>query len=120
MENGGGFFATGDHANLGSELNGIIPRVRSMRRWWYPGSGPNGEPVAPDPLNADRHDTTRPGADGLTNFEDQSDDVAQEISPTLYFNGFTVRGGYPATSYLRPSFALLARGHGDMAPRSHA
>ena len=48
MENGGGFFATGDHANLGSTLCGLIPRVRSMRRWWS-SNGPNGEPAAPPP-----------------------------------------------------------------------
>jgi hypothetical protein len=34
MESGRGFFATGDHENLGGELCGLIPRVRSMRRWW--------------------------------------------------------------------------------------
>ena len=31
MEGGGGFFATGDHENLGAALCGRIPRVRSMR-----------------------------------------------------------------------------------------
>lgn len=96
MENGGGFFATGDHANLGSPLCGLIPRVRSMRRWWYPNAGPGGEPIAPTPLGPDRHDTTRAGPDGVTNFEDQSDDVAQDIQPKLYSAGFTVVGGYPA------------------------
>lgn len=99
MENGGGFFATGDHANLGAELCGLIPRVRSMRRWWS-STGPNGEPAAPPPLGATRHDTTRAGADGVTNFEDQSDDVAQEIAPTLYGAGLSIKGGYPASRYL--------------------
>lgn len=100
MENGGGFFATGDHANLGAELCGLIPRVRSMRRWWYPSAGPNGEPIAPTPMGATRHDTTRSGPDNVTNFEDQSDDVAQEITPLLYGAGLTVKGGYPANKYL--------------------
>ena len=98
MENGGGFFATGDHANLGSELCGLIPRVRSMRRWWV--SGPNGEPEAPPPLGPTRHDTTRPGADNISQFEDQSDDVAQEITPQLYSAGLTIKQGYPANRYL--------------------
>lgn len=100
MESGGGFFATGDHANLGSTLNGLVPRVRSMRRWWAPSAGPNGEPIAPPPLGAARHDTTRAGPDNVTNFEDQSDDVPQEIQPTLYNAGFAVVGGYPAVRYL--------------------
>jgi len=75
MENGGGFFATGDHANLGSELCGLIPRVRSMRRWWVP-AGPNGEPQAPSPLGPTRHDTTRPGADNIRQFADLSCEFA--------------------------------------------
>lgn len=100
MEAGGGFFATGDHANLGSELCGLIPRVRSMRRWWSPSTGPNGEPIAPSPVGDQRHDTTRAGLDNVTNFEDQSDDVAQEIEPLLYGAGFEVVGGYPAHKYL--------------------
>lgn len=100
MEEGGGFFATGDHANLGSELCGLIPRVRSMRRWWYPEAGPNGEPIAPPPLGENRHDTTRAGVDNINNFEDQSDDVAQEIKPRLYDAGITFKAGYSARKYL--------------------
>jgi hypothetical protein len=99
MEGGGGFFATGDHANLGGQLCGLIPRVRSMRRWWS-GGGPNGEPAAPEPLGAGRHDTTRSGPDNVTNFEDQSDDVPQVISPQLYAAGFEVWRGYPSHRYL--------------------
>lgn len=96
MEDGGGFFATGDHANLGSELAGLIPRVRSMRRWWV---GPGGGPQAPPATSADRHDTTRPGLDGVVQFEDQSDQVAQEIDPALHFAGLAVSGGYPAKRF---------------------
>jgi hypothetical protein len=99
MEAGGGFFATGDHANLGAQLAGLIPRVRSMRRWGA-SPGPNGEPGAPSPLGADRVDTTRPGPDNVTNFEDQSDEVAQEIKPLQYFAGFGAVSGYPAFKYL--------------------
>jgi hypothetical protein len=94
MEDGHGFFATGDHANLGSRLAGLIPRVRSMRRWWFPATGSGGEPIAPDPLNANRHDTTQAGPDGVRHFEDQSDEVAQPISPTFYGAGLTVKFGY--------------------------
>ena len=35
MNKGGGVFATGDHQSMGYKLCGEIPRVRSMRRWWY-------------------------------------------------------------------------------------
>ncbi|WP_147333174.1 hypothetical protein [Archangium gephyra] len=96
MENGGGFFATGDHANLGAPLCKLIPRVRSMRRWYAVNPGPQGEPVSPSPTSADRHDTTRPGPDGQILFENQSDEVAQEIEPTWYPGGFAVKAGYPA------------------------
>jgi len=99
MEAGGGFFATGDHANLGAPLCGLIPRVRSMRRWWS-GTGPNGEPAAPPPTGATRHDTTQPGPDGITNFEDQSDEVAQPIVPALYAAGLSVKQGYIARKQL--------------------
>lgn len=84
MENGGGFFATGDHENYGTALCKYIPRVRSMRRWYFEGPGPNGEPAAPSALLADRNDTTRPGRDGLFIFENQSDDIPQQIEPTWY------------------------------------
>src|SRR5205085_7954271 len=101
MENGGGFFATGDHANLGGELCSQIPRVRSMRRWYFTGSpsmvsppGPGGEPGAPPPLGPNRHDTTRPGLDMVSKFEDQSDEVPQEIHPTMYDAGIAIKSGY--------------------------
>ena len=65
MNNGGGVFAVGDHAGLGLSLSGGVPRVRTMRKWWYPETGPFGnEPIAPPPTNGsggNRLDTTRPG-----------------------------------------------------------
>ena len=45
MDNGGGVFATGDHEDLGVTVGGYLPRVRSMRRWFSPNVGPQGEPV---------------------------------------------------------------------------
>ena len=34
MDQGGGVFATGDHAGMGSFISGGIPRVRTMRKWF--------------------------------------------------------------------------------------
>lgn len=99
MEAGGGFFATGDHANLGAPLCGLIPRVRNMRRWWS-GVGPAGEPSAPPPTGPTRHDTTQPGPDGIIHFEDQSDEVAQPITPAWYAAGLSVKQGYIARKRL--------------------
>ena len=87
MNGGGGVFATGDHEDLGVELNGRVPRVRSMRKWWFPNLGPLGEPVAPPAFGADRVETTqrRPG-DTVTFFDDQSDDIPQPLWLRWYAN----------------------------------
>jgi len=69
MNSGGGVFATGDHAALGSALAGSLPRVRSMRRWSPP----------PPALGATRVDTTMPDHQGRTVFENQSDDIPQHL-----------------------------------------
>jgi hypothetical protein len=74
MQGGGGVFATGDHENLGEALCGGIPRVRSMRRWFWPGTGPNGEPAAPGSFG-DNLETT------VGNDFDQSPQV---IKPRMY------------------------------------
>ena len=79
MQAGGGVFATGDHEALGVGLCGGIPRVRSMRRWFSPGSGPNGEPPAPlrDVLpGVGETDSTTGG--------DDFDGVPQVIAPKKY------------------------------------
>lgn len=94
MDNGGGMFATGDHEDLGAAMGGYIPRVRSMRRWFFPGGGPNGEPVAPHGSNDTRHDTNRRGHDAGWSFNDQSDDVPQEIIPH-YFGGGLYQSVHP-------------------------
>jgi hypothetical protein len=84
MDDGGGVFATGDHEDLGLAMSGRVPRVRSMRKWHWPNPGPNGEPVAPKVDGPDRFDTLRLGNDPGYQFDDQSDDVPQNISPKLY------------------------------------
>jgi hypothetical protein len=95
MDGGGGVFATGDHEDLGVVLNGKVPRVRSMRKWYYPSPGPNGEPVAPPALGTDRIETTqrRPG-DSVTYFDDQSDDIPQPITPRFYAWSGTALAGF--------------------------
>jgi hypothetical protein len=87
MDGGGGVFATGDHEDLGVELNGRVPRVRSMRKWYFPGPGPLVEPGAPPALGANRLDTTQRGAgESFTHFDDQSDDIPQPLSLRWYDN----------------------------------
>ncbi len=105
MDRGGGVFATGDHEDLGASLCRQIPRVRSMRRWYWPETGPLGEPPAPvgtvgeDHLEL-RHDTLREGpddADTEYDFDDQSDNRGQEIYPRWFssISGRYFRRNYP-------------------------
>jgi len=84
MDAGGGVFATGDHEDLGVAMCGRVPRVRSMRKWHWPNPGPNGEPVAPRTDGPDRLDTLSEGHDPGIQFNDQSDDIPQRITPKLY------------------------------------
>lgn len=86
MDGGGGALATGDHADIGAPMCGRIPRVRSMRAWFV-ANPPDAEPTAPDPLSANRNDTTRwgPGEEASSadfRFTDQSDDRPAPITPT--------------------------------------
>jgi len=74
MNEGGGVFATGDHAGLGSALAGQLPRVRSMRHW-----------AAPPPATGfERIDTTRPDTHDVVVFENQSDDIPQQLRLKWY------------------------------------
>lgn len=77
MQAGGGVFATGDHSTLGLTLGANIPRVRSMREW------------ATVPMSStDRLDTVLdPGGDGIQQFDDQSDAIAQRMFPVFFSNG---------------------------------
>lgn len=83
MDNGGGVFATGDHENLGQALSSSIPRVRSMRAWYWPDEGPNGEPIAPNVDHEQRHDTLTRRGNEVIKFDHQSDDVPQRIYPVM-------------------------------------
>jgi len=85
MDGGGGVFATGDHEDLGVVLNGRVPRVRSMRKWYYPSPGPLGEPVAPPAIGVDRIETTQPGhSETFVHFDNQSDDIPQPLELRRY------------------------------------
>ncbi|WP_250462835.1 hypothetical protein [Microbulbifer litoralis] len=70
MNDGGGVFATGDHATLGLRLCGDIARVRGMRKW-------NG----PSASSPSRLSTNDPGVDNQFQFSDQSDAIPQKIYP---------------------------------------
>lgn len=82
MNVGGGVFATGDHGALGKAMGGEIPRVRSMRLWDHTSADPNLDEVGMQERR--RNDTNRPGHVASREFDDQSDDVPQPISPRLY------------------------------------
>jgi len=84
MDAGGGVLAMGDHEDLGNSMCAKVPRVSSMRRWYHPNPGPNGEPVAPDQTGLGRHDTLVDG--GM-----QTDPVPQVITPKWYSR--TIGGG---------------------------
>ncbi len=84
MDSGGGVFATGDHEILGVDMCGGVPRVRSMRKWHWPNPGPNGEPIAPAVDGATHLDTNQVGHDASLTFDDQSDDVPQQVSPVMH------------------------------------
>ncbi len=77
MDNGGGLFATGDHADLGASLSARVPRIRSMRKWTHA----QGVPL---PTGPDRHDSLRKGHDDAYTFDDESDDLPMSISLKYY------------------------------------
>lgn len=77
MQNGGGLFATGDHADIGAGMGTQIPRVNAMRNW-------SGVPM----FDPERHDTViNPGADAIKQFDDQADPIAQPMYPVFFSNG---------------------------------
>ncbi len=87
MNGGGGLFATGDHGALGVCLSGSVMRARSMRLWKSTSMQDAFDEVSMG--GPRRNDTNRSGDPG-TQFNDQSDDIPQTISPKFYsaFSGF--------------------------------
>lgn len=97
MNGGGGVFATGDHDDLGRDLCGKVPRVRNMRYWEADYSvwdayedGQDFESIVPDPSRSPvpigpyRLDTLQTGHNAHFEFQDQSDDVPQQIRPVMH------------------------------------
>ncbi|MGB3798175.1 MAG: hypothetical protein WA952_00090, partial [Lewinella sp.] len=92
MNAGGGVFATGDHGNLGKSLCGSVPRVREMRLW----DNASGKVGMVDPQ---RNDTNQSGRDTGSQFDDQSDDIPQNIAPKIYSSWI---GGFWRETYPHP------------------
>ncbi len=91
MEAGGGVFAVGDHDDLGRDLCGALPRVRSMRRWEFDYKAARGDYSgyregsmdSPPVIGRYRHSTIVKDADGHYEFDNQSDDIPQTIRPEM-------------------------------------
>ncbi len=86
MSNGGGVFATGDHADLGAGVCENIPRVKSMRKWRVVDGAPTGN-------GPTRIDTNVPSSVFSPDFDLQSDSLAQRIYPVW-------QGTFDSTDYL--------------------
>lgn len=76
---GGGVLVTGDHATLGSAIGQQVPRAGKMRKWTS----------SPSQGGLDRHSTLREGHEPGFDFNDQSDDVPQQIRLKQYFLGYS-------------------------------
>ncbi len=81
MNNGGGVLAMGDHEDLGLGLCGNVPRVKSMRKWWYDTPLPPGEQRAPDSTNLTRNDTVQLIGGMDPGFGGEGDNTPQPIEP---------------------------------------
>jgi len=96
MNNGGGVFATGDHEGLGSLMCGMIPRVRTMRAWFSQADvDPRIPPAAPrnwPGTGAGRADTLQADAEGGWWFDNQSDDIPQQLQFPLGTNHPILQG----------------------------
>lgn len=87
MDNGGGVFAVGDHADLGAGLCARVPRVSKMRLWENNTIDGLGNTVSPPvALGANRHDTLIKGHDSEYHFDDESDDIPMTILPKWYYS----------------------------------
>src|ERR1700722_3108749 len=100
MDDGGGVFATGDHNGMGSYMCGLIPRVRSMRKWFgqamdlptdYPATSLDYSGATVTSVNwpggssatAGRADTLQQNPSdsaAVFQFDDQSDAIPQPLS----------------------------------------
>jgi hypothetical protein len=115
MNSGGGVFATGDHQSMGYKLCGEIPRVRSMRRWWYLHEDKTADSVdshtdlydefgvpaphvpvgirpAPSASGPLRHDTLVLGTNApsaVFSFNFQSDSSPQTIRPNYFYSSMS-------------------------------
>jgi hypothetical protein len=106
MNSGGGVFATGDHTDLGAALCGRVPRVRSMRKWFFTGVPP--ELQAPGRNDVTRLDTLREGFDHGFSSDDQSDRFPQEIGPAFSKAGECgEREPHPLLAYGRFAITVL-------------
>lgn len=88
MDGGGGLFATGDHGALGKAMGSNIPRARSMRLWDSTSSNNALDEVSMG--GPRRNDTNRVGHEPAAQFDDQSDDIPQPITPKLYRVGVAI------------------------------
>lgn len=79
MNAGGGVLAMGDHEDLGLGLCGNIPRVNTMRKWWFNPPFPPGQQKAPDSTNLDRNDTVQLVGGADPGFVGQQDDFPQPV-----------------------------------------
>jgi len=87
MENGGGLFATGDHAELGAGLCARVPRASKMRLWTNNTVDGTGATVSPpSPIGVNRHDTLVKGHDSEYTFDDESDDIPMRTFPKYYYS----------------------------------
>ena len=78
MNSGGGVFATGDHATLGRTVSGRLPRIRHMREW---SDVPMGTENDANQAVMRIDTVVNPGANGIYEFDDQSDDIPQRLYP---------------------------------------
>lgn len=88
QNSGGGLFATGDHGALGKPLCHRVARARNMRIWDHTSPNPSVDEVSMGGMR--RNDTNRLGHDATSQFDDQSDDIPQPLTPKMYsvVNGF--------------------------------
>lgn len=84
MNNGGGVLAMGDHEDLGLGLCGNVPRVKSMRKWWF-NTVPPGQQKAPDSTDLTRNDTVQLIGGVDPGFDGQSDGTPQPIYPAYRY-----------------------------------